>query len=85
MAILSLWTARFGLLFAGLGIWFSFQKGDGPAPDWGFVEHVAQSTGAALAFGAFGAGVGLVFDLLGAMFRRSKKFAQDMREQNERL
>lgn len=85
MSIMSFWATRLGLLLAGLGLWLSFMKGDGPAPNWSFLEQVGQSAAAAVLCGLCGAGLGLVFDLMGMMFRRSKKFSKDMRDMDERV
>ncbi|MBX3170501.1 MAG: hypothetical protein KF760_24050 [Candidatus Eremiobacteraeota bacterium] len=80
-----LWTIRFTLLAAGLGVLLSFAKGDGPAPAWSPMEQAAQSAAGALVCGSVGAALGLVFDLIGGVRRRARKFSQDMQETEERL
>lgn len=84
MRFLSFWTVRFALLAAAFGLYFSFQKGDGPAPNWSAFEQAGQSLAGAALFGSVGATFGLVFDLTGLAWRRSRRFAQALRNQQNR-
>lgn len=72
MRLLAYWTVRLALLAGAFGVWWSFQKGDGPAPDWGPLEQVAQSLGAACLLGCLGAALGLPLDLIAWMVRKRK-------------
>lgn len=85
MKALSFWTVRLALLTAAFGLWFSFQKGDGPAANWSAFEQAGQSLAGAALFGSIGATFGLVFDLLGLVWRRSQIFVRAVRDQQKRL